>query len=363
MDAIAERKREHLEIAVKEEVEEYEYDNWLRYVHLIHYACSEISPDTVNLKTRFLNHEFKIPIMIEALTGGCSEAKRINKILAEACQEAGVGMYVGSQRAALKDPSLTETYSITRKVAPDIFLVANIGAAQIVSEEGVKDALRAIEMIEADAISIHLNLAHEILQPEGDTSFRGLLRALEKLREEVDIPIIVKEVGFGISKEAALKLSKTGISAIDVAGRGGTSWAKIEWFRLKSRGLELKAKIAMHMREWGIPTAASILEVRTVLPNIPLVGSGGVRTGLDIAKVIALGANIAGIGLPFLKYAYFGGKKKVLEYISELEEELRAVIALTGFKSVDEFRGKAPYVIVGELYQWAIQRKLKFRGE
>jgi len=355
MDELFERKDEHIKIAVEENVE-LVGESLLDDVYLIHYTCSEVAPSEVDLSTLFLDRRFRAPIVIEALTGGTPLGKKINAILAEVAEEYGVPIGVGSQRIAIEKSELEDSFKVVREKAPSAFIIANIGAAQLAGEKGFEYAFRAVEMLDADALAVHLNLLHELIQVKGDSSFKGLLGKIKVLSKELGVPIIAKEVGYGISREAALALSEAGVSAIDVAGKGGTCWNIIESIRAEKRGNMLKKRLAECFKEWGIPTAISILEIRSVLPKIPLIGSGGVRSGLDVAKVLALGADLGGMALPFLKHAYSGGLEAVKNYLEIVLLELRIAIALTGCRSIREFREKEVYVVSDRILSWLKQR-------
>jgi len=355
MDEIFERKDEHIKIAVESDVE-LQGESLLDEVYLIHYACSEVCIDEVDLKTRFLNHEFKAPIVIEALTGGTKLGEKINRMLARIAEEYGLAMGVGSQRIAVEKREAEKSFRVVREEAPTAFIIANIGAAQLVEERGLEYAIKAVDMISADALAVHLNLLHEVLQVRGDACFRGLLSKLKLLVKELNVPVIVKEVGYGLSKEAAVALRDTGVHALDVAGKGGTCWSKIEEIRARRRGDFTKVRLAKVFENWGLPTAIAILEVRSILPKIPLIGSGGVRTGLDVAKVIALGADMAGVALPFVRLAYKGDYSKVLEYVNTLILELKYSLILTGCRNLKELREGRRYVVSEKIVEWLKQR-------
>jgi isopentenyl-diphosphate delta-isomerase len=233
------------------------------------------------------------------MTGGTQRAKTINLRLAAAAQEHGIAIGLGSQRAALEDPSLLETYRV-RDVAPTVLLFANLGAVQLNYGVGVDDARRIVDGIGADGLYLHLNPLQEALQREGDTNFRGLLRAIESLVRALPVPVLVKGVGSGIAPRTAAHLIDAGVAAIDVAGAGGTSWARVEGKRSSETA---RAELAETFAGWGYTTVEATRAVRAALPDVPLVASGGIRSGLDVAKALAIGATIAGAGLPFLEAA------------------------------------------------------------
>lgn len=242
---------------------------------------------------------------------------------------------MGSQRAAIEDPSRIESFAAARKAAPNAVIVANLGAPQLVRGYGISEVRRAVEMIDADAIAIHLNPAQEVAQPEGEPSYRGVLRAIEEIASKIDRPVIVKETGCGISREVASELKRIGIRILDISGHGGTNWVLVEMHRARRKGEELKALIAQHLSAWGIPTAASIIEAREAAPDMTIIGSGGIRTSLDAVKALALGADIVGIARPALE-AYYSGKLET--YLRAMIHGIKAGLFLTGAKNLEELR-------------------------
>jgi isopentenyl-diphosphate delta-isomerase len=259
------------------------------------------------------------------MTGGTQQAKLVNRHLAQAAQALGIGLCVGSQRAALQDAHWADTYRV-RDVAPDIFLSANLGAVQLNVAYTVDHCRRAVDMIEADALILHLNPLQEALQPEGDTCFAKLLAKIEAVCRALPVPVIVKEVGCGLSGDAACKLVEAGADVLDVAGAGGTSWSEVERHRTRSGAGD---RVASHFRDWGIPTADSICLVREVAPDIPLIASGGLETGVDVAKCIALGADLASLAWPLLRPALLSGQA-VVEAVQEIVSALRIVMFCVG---------------------------------
>jgi isopentenyl-diphosphate delta-isomerase len=269
------------------------------------------------------------------MTGGAQEAEQINLHLAEAAEALGVAMGVGSQRAALLSDSLARTYQV-RRVAPRAVLMANIGAVQLNYGFGVDECRRAVDMIEADALILHLNALQEAVQPEGDTNFKGLLRKIELVCRDVGVPVVVKEVGNGIGGEDARRLVDAGVSAIDVAGAGGTSWSEVERFRhTTAHG----RRVASVFAGWGIPTTRALVDVRAALPNVTLIGSGGIRSGLDVAKAIALGADLAGSAAPHLFSAVDSeGADSVADGLRAFIDELRIAMFCTGAANLAALR-------------------------
>lgn len=351
---IEDRKKDHLKIVLSEDVE-FKKSNWLEYVEPVHSALPEIDFNSINCEAKFLGKMFSAPIVIESMTGGTKWSEKINARLAKIAEHAKIPMGVGSQRVAIERPELAYTFSITREVAPHAFLMANLGAAQVI-RGSVEYAWKAIKMIEADALIIHTNPLQELIQPFGDTHFSGLLNCLKKISREIAIPLIIKEVGCGISLNDAVKLRDVGVSAIDTAGAGGTNWAKIEGIRASRRRELSKAKLARLFQEWGIPTAASVAEISKV-DGIEVVGSGGIRNGLEIAKLIMLGAEMAGLASPFLKAAE-KGEEQTKRLVDQLILELKTAMFLVGAKDVESLSMHRP-VILGPLKAWLEQRILE----
>jgi len=269
-------------------------------------------------------------------------------------EELGVGMGVGSQRAAIEDKKLEKTFAIARKKAPTAFLIANLGGVQLVNGYTVKEVKKAIEMIKADAVAIHLNPLQETVQPEGQTNFRGVLEKIRDVAKELDKPVIVKETGAGIAAEDAKKLETAGVKGIDVSGVGGTSFAAVEFYRAKRRGKGLQRRLGDVFWDWGIPTAISIVEVSQTV-SIPVIASGGIRDGVDVAKALALGANLTGLSQPVLQAAV-KGVKETKNTLSLLIKELKSVMFLVGADSVETLQ-QVPIVVTGKTAEW-----LRMRG-
>ena len=346
------RKAEHINIVKKGGVEYKETSGWFEYVYLIHQALPEIDLQDVDTTVNFLGFKLSAPFFIDSMTGGNEETKEINRNLATLAHELGIGMGVGSQRAAIEDPSLADTYSVVREVAPDIFIIGNLGAAQLLVYD-VDKIKKAVEMVKANALAIHLNPLQEAVQPEGEPKFKGVLQKLSDLTKSINVPIIVKEVGSGISKEVAINLKLAGISAINVAGAGGTSWAKIEGERAKKAKKMENYNLAEVFGEWGIPTAVSIIEVRSVT-DLPIIASGGIKNGLEVAKAIALGADAGAMAGSILKELLKNGYEKAKEYLVNSINEYRLALFLTGSKNAQELKRKRK-VLLGPLAEWARQ--------
>ncbi|MEX1248867.1 MAG: type 2 isopentenyl-diphosphate Delta-isomerase [Anaerolineales bacterium] len=320
----SERKSDHIRINLEEDVRSLLTTGLERYFFL-HSALPELNLEEVDLSTELLGKKLKAPLLISSMTGGSKEATQINLRLAEAAQGAGIAMGLGSQRAALEDGGLATSFKV-RNVAPDILLFANLGAVQLNYGYGLAHLQQAVDMAEADALVLHLNPLQEAVQPEGDTNFSGLLKKIEIMCKQLPVPVIVKEVGWGISAETAKQLARAGVKAIDVAGAGGTSWTQVEMHRARD---ESQARLAAAFSDWGITTSESIIQVRQALPNMRIFASGGLRSGVDIAKSIALGADLGGMAGPFLKAAS-DSAEAVTQAIEEVERELRVTMFAAG---------------------------------
>jgi len=351
---IGERKNQHIRICLEEDVKAKNITTGFEDVFLIHRALPEINLKEINMGTTVFNHKFSAPIIVEAMTGGTEKSFEINAAIAQAVEELGLGMGVGSQRAALENPKMERTFSIARKKAPNAFLVANIGGPQTVKEYDIKKVEKAIEMIEADALAIHLNPLQEVVQPEGETSYAGILKKIKEIANALDVPVIVKETGAGIAAEEAYKLKEAGASGIDVAGAGGTSWAAVEYYRAKQRGDLLGQEVGKDLWDWGMPTVISLVEVARSV-DLPVIASGGVRSGQDVAKALALGADLAGLAFPILRPA-LRSSEEVKRKISSMTHQLRTVMFLVGADSIKRLK-ESPLVITGRTAQW-----LKARG-
>jgi len=346
---IEKRKADHIQICLDENVQARRKTTGFEDVTFVHRALPEIERDKINLQTTLFNHKFSAPLIVEAMTGGTQKSEKINANIAKAVEKLGLGMGVGSQRAAVENPSLKKAFTVTREKAPTAFLIANIGAPQITKKQGIKDAEKAVKQINADALAIHLNPLQEAVQPEGETNYVGVLNGIRKITRAIKVPVIVKETGAGIAAEEAKNLEAAGVSGIDVAGAGGTSWAAVEFHRAKSIGDEHRQRLGETFWDWGIPTAANVVEVAQSV-QISLIASGGIRSGVDIAKALALGADLAGTALPILLPATKSAEevKKTLQFMLE---ELRNTMFLVGAKSIQRLK-EVPVVITGRTAEW-----------
>jgi isopentenyl-diphosphate delta-isomerase len=318
------RKADHIQVTLEKQVQSG-LRTGLDDLRFEHNALPELDLNAIDTRLEFLGKELQAPILISSMTGGTQAANQINSILAEAAQEVGIALGLGSQRAALEAEDLAASFQV-RSIAPDILLFANLGAVQLNYGLDVSACQQAVDMIGADALILHLNPLQEALQPEGNINFSGLLPKIEAVCKGLACPVVVKEVGFGLSAEAARQLESAGVTAFDVAGAGGTSWAMVEMHRAHNRS---QANIAASFLEWGIPTLDSLMQVRQAVPGKPMIASGGIRTGVDIAKCLALGADLAGLALPFLQTAS-ESKQAVIETIQELLSVLRICMFSTG---------------------------------
>ncbi|MCS7114341.1 MAG: type 2 isopentenyl-diphosphate Delta-isomerase [Nitrososphaerota archaeon] len=348
------RKADHIRITTSHNVQSREATTGFEEIYFVHRALPEVNKDEINLSTTVFNHRFAAPIIVSAITGGTPEAEKINAAIATAVEKLGLGMGVGSQRAALEDKRLAKTFTVVREKAPTAFLMANIGGVQLARGYSMKEVRKAVEMIEADALAIHLNPLQEAVQPEGETSFKEVLAKIGEIAKELDKPVIVKETGAGIAAEEAKKLEAVGVKGIDVSGVGGTSFAAVEYFRAKDVGNTFQSRLGETFWDWGIPTAVSVIEV-TQTVRIPVIASGGLRSGLDAAKALSLGVSLVGLAQPVLEAA-IKGAEETEKMLRLLVEELRNTMFLVGAENLQRLRS-APLVVTGKTAEW-----LKARG-
>jgi len=344
------RKADHIRICLTENVQARRVTTGLEDVRLLHKALPEIARNEVDLGTSLFNHNLAAPLIIEAMTGGTREAAQINAALAEAAEHFGLAMGVGSQRAALEAPELAYTYRIARERAPNVLLMANLGLAQVLEENWEEKVDRAIKMIDADVLCIHLNALQEAVQREGNTDFKGAIARLRAVASTSSVPVVVKETGAGIASEEARLLEEAKVAGIDIAGAGGTSWSAVESYRPQEP--TQRPILGHEFWDWGIPTAVSTVEVLKST-QLTVIASGGIRTGLDIAKTIALGAAGAGLALPLLKSTAEG---HLLDVLQGLIEALRTSMFLQGARTIEDLK-RCPLVITGTTAEW-----LRVRG-
>lgn len=324
------RKADHIRINLEKDVQFPRLTTGLEKYRFLHQALPEMNLSDVDSRLTLFGKTLAAPILISSMTGGTDMAYRINQNLAEAAQAHSVAMGLGSQRAAIEKPELAYTYQV-RNVAPDILLFANVGAVQLNYRYGPQQCQRAVDMIEADALILHFNVLQEAVQPEGDTNFAGLLSKVEQVCGSVPVPVIAKEVGWGFSEQNAHDLKNAGVAAIDVAGSGGTSWSEVEYHRAPNA---FHARVAASFADWGIPTADAILYAVKGAPGLPVIASGGLRDGIDIAKCIALGAVMGGMAGPFLKAADQSAES-VDQLIRELSAQIRIAMLCSGARTID----------------------------
>jgi isopentenyl-diphosphate delta-isomerase len=344
---IAQRKTDHLQIA-RSGAGAFVRSTLLEHVHLVHAALPGLAVDEIDLSCTFLGRKLKAPLLITGMTGGTREGRTLNRALAAAAQKVGIAFGLGSQRPMLQKPELASTYEV-RDVAPDVLVLANFGVVQL-SEMRTDAVAEAIERIRADALAIHLNVGQELAQPGGDTDFRQGLHTIDRLNRELGCPVLVKETGCGIGPAAARMLDQAGVAAIDVSGAGGTSWIAIEAKRAKGD----QAMRGQLFREWGIPTGACVGWLSGLGLRAEIVASGGIRTGLDAARAIALGAKIVGLAQPVLAAATEGGERGAVQFLTGVIDSLRTACMLAGVGKVADLV-HAPRVITGELRDWLAQ--------
>ncbi|PLT28763.1 type 2 isopentenyl-diphosphate Delta-isomerase [Peribacillus deserti] len=332
-NSISDRKDEHIRISLEEDVSGKNITTGLEKYRFIHQALPELDFKDINLSSDFLGKVVRTPFVISSMTGGTKQAMEINKNLALAAQARGWSMGLGSTRAALESPEHAYTFQV-RQYAPDIPLFANLGAVQLNYGFTVDDCRKVIDLIEADALVLHLNSLQEVFQPGGDTNFKGLLKKIESLCSQLNVPVGVKEVGWGIHGAAAKKLSEIGVSFIDTAGSGGTSWSQVE--KLRSQD-PLKIKAAESFMDWGIPTADCIVSARAHGYKGMLLASGGIKNGVEAAKAIALGANLAGFGRSILKSAVESADS-LISLFERIELECKIVMFGIGADSMSKLR-------------------------
>jgi len=327
---ISSRKSDHIRINLEENVQSG-LTTGLEHYRFSHRALPEINLEDVDLSLTLFGRRLAAPLLISSMTGGTAEAMEINRNLAQAAQEIRIAIGVGSMRAAIEHPELASSFQI-RHLAPDVLLFANLGAIQLNYGFGIKECLLAIKMIEADALILHFNALQEAVQPEGDTRFAGLLSKVETICRALPVPVIAKEVGWGFSEQDVTGLANAGVAAIDVAGAGGTSWSQVEAHRAKD---ENQQQLASAFIDWGIPTAEAIQIVHRATPQLKIFASGGLRSGIEIAKCVALGATLGGMASPFLKAAS-QSPEKTLEAIELIRREIQICMFAAGVANLNQ---------------------------
>lgn len=337
LTATQQRKKEHLELCLDDKNVTGTQGTGLDLRSFIHNALPEVDFAEIDLSTIFLGKTLKAPLLISSMTGGFNLAREVNRNLALAAQRLGLAMGVGSQRVALEEGSVADSFRV-RDLAPDILLLANLGAVQLNYGYGIEQCREAVRMIQADGLLLHFNVLQEAVQPEGNRNFKGLTKKIAEVCRQLEVPVVAKEVGSGISGEVALRLKRAGVKAIDVAGRGGTSWYTVEAKRSARKGQPVDLPFA----DWGIPTEEALAQVRQAVPDLEIVASGGIRNGLDVAKSIALGANIAAIGQPLLAPA-LKSAEEVVKFLARIIYEIKVTMLCVGAKNLGEL-GKTPLI-------------------
>jgi isopentenyl-diphosphate Delta-isomerase len=355
-EEVKQRKIEHVSIALGQDISAQQRANW-NDIQFVHQALPEVDLEEIDTSVTFLGHTLRYPIFMSSLTGGHPDVTSINRNLARAAERYGLALGVGSQRSAIVNPDVASSYAVTRQNAPHAFLIANIGAPQLIAQERhpaftLRQVQQAIEMIGANALAVHMNSLQEAAQPGGDRRSAGEAAALKSLIAQLDVPVIAKETGAGVCREQALLLRSCGVSVIDVGGAGGSSMSAMEAARSESRGDERTMNIGLLYRDWGIATPICVVEAGVA--GLPLISTGGVRNGLDVARALALGATLAGMGFPFLKAAS-ESYEKVCELLETVVEELKVAMQLSGAKSIVEMQ-QTDIVVTGETRNWLALR-------
>jgi len=355
-DEIKQRKAEHVSVALSQDVSAPQRANWAD-IQFVHQALPEVDLDEIDTSVNFFGRTLRYPIFISSLTGGHPDVTSINRNLARAAEYYGLALGVGSQRAGIVNPDVASTYAVTRDFAPNAFLIANIGAPQLIAQPRhpaftLEQVQRAIAMIGANALAVHMNSLQEAAQPEGDRRAVGEAAALQALTSQLALPVIAKETGAGVCREQAVLLRSCGVAAIDVGGAGGSSMTVMEAARSQSRGDERTMNIGLLYRDWGIATPIAVVEAGVA--GLPLISTGGVRSGLDIARALALGATLVGMGFPFLKAAS-ESYEAVCELLESVVAELKVAMQLSGASSISKLR-EVDIVVGGETRNWLTLR-------
>ena len=353
MNELEERKLRHVRVSLNENVET-DVPAGFKDVILLHRCLPEINLDEVSTKTSLFGKNLEAPIIISAITGGTAEAKKINETLAKVAENKGIGIGVGSQRIALERPETANTFKVVRDLAPDNLVIGNLGCPQLSLGWGIEEAQKCIDMINADVLALHMNPLQEAVQVGGDTKYRGIINKIKVLTDNLSTPIIMKETGAGIAYEEAKSLEEAGVAGLDISGVGGTSWSAVEHHIAKEVGDGRQEYLGKALWNWGIPTVISLVET-SQRTNLKIIASGGVRTGLDVAKSVVLGAEAGAMANPFLMKA-IQGYDALSNFVDQIIQELKVVMFLTGSKDIDQLH-RSPAIILGKTAEW-----LRIRG-
>jgi isopentenyl-diphosphate delta-isomerase len=342
------RKQQHVNITLKKDVSFHAKSTGFEHLEFLHNALPEINLSEIDTTATFLEKKTQLPLIVSSMTGGYQDAVRINRQLAELCAEKNIALGVGSQRQAMENTTYLRSFSVVREVAKNIPVFGNLGAAEVAKLQDVSSVQKLIDLIEADGFAVHLNPLQEFLQPEGNTNFRGVLHGIELLVKSLSVPVMVKEIGAGISADVAKRLLSIGVQMIDVAGAGGTSWAGVELVRRKKNSKKKnpdrnaeQAMLTHAFWDWGIPTADAVCQVSVLkkeFPSLHVIASGGISSGMDMAKALALGADYAAVARPILKVLDAGGVKAAIQFLDVWEMELKGAMFLTGSRTVEELQ-------------------------
>jgi isopentenyl-diphosphate delta-isomerase len=346
------RKIDHIKICLERNVESYEPSGF-NDISLVHDCLPDLNFNNIDVSIEILGKKIEAPIIIEPITGGSKYTLNINRNLAEVAEDLNIGISIGSQRAALENPNIEYTYKVVRESAPSTLVFANIGCAQLLHDNLIEIAETVVDMVDADGLTIHLNPLQESIQPEGDINLKGVLAQIGELTKKLKVPVMIKETGAGISKEAAVKLENQGVKIVDIAGLGGTTWAGVEYYRALGVRDSSRVSLGNLFWDWGLPTAISLVEVLH-FTSMKVIASGGIRNGLDVAKALALGADAGGLALPLLKAAV-KSRKTLLKYLKTVIQELKLALFLTGSKDVLSLQSK-PVIISGKTADWLTKR-------
>ncbi|MFH2112180.1 MAG: type 2 isopentenyl-diphosphate Delta-isomerase [Candidatus Bathyarchaeota archaeon] len=353
MSGIETRKMRHIRVSLEEDVEG-DIGTGLQDVRLIHRALPEIDLDDVSTGATLFGKKLKAPLIISAITGGTEEAKKINETLARVAEEKSVGIGVGSQRIAVEQPETEHTFRVVRDLAPTTFVMGNMGCPQLSLGWGVDEARRCVEMVDADALALHMNPLQEAVQLGGDTNYHGILNKVEEITKALPVPVVMKETGCGVSYEDAVRMEAAGVKGVEVSGVGGTSWSAVEYHIAREAGKKNQEYLGRALWNWGIPTAVSVAETSS-RTGLTIIASGGIRTGAEIAKSISLGADAAGIAKPFLEKAV-EGYDALSQHVDHIIQELKVVMFLVGARNLEELK-HVPVLILGRTAEW-----LRLRG-